>query len=115
MGGNTAGSGRYVLFIHNHDGHYKNYGPTDTSFHRRPSHLVAGRFQPGADQPVWFDEPRFFMDHEGVSLGKPGTAGRIDLAIYGSFTVRAGKAVLWYPERKFFLLGRTIGPEWFDR
>ena len=115
VGGNTAGSGRYVLFIHNHDGHYKNYGPTDTSFHRRPIHLVAGRFQPGADQPVWFDEPRFFMDHEGVSLGKPGTAGRIDLAIYGSFTVRAGKAVLWYPERKFFLLGRTIGPEWFDR
>ncbi len=27
VGGNTAGSGRYVLFIHNHDGHYKNYRP----------------------------------------------------------------------------------------
>ena len=27
-----AGSGRYALFIHNHDGHYKTYGPTDTSY-----------------------------------------------------------------------------------
>ena len=115
VGGNTAGSGRYVLFIHNHDGHYQGYGPTDSGFHRRPIHLVTGRFQPGADQPVWFDEPRFFMDHDGVALGKPGTRGRLDLALYASFTVRAGRAVLWYPERKFFLLGRVIGPEWFER
>jgi hypothetical protein len=113
VGGNTAGSGRYVLFIHNHDGHYQGYGPTDSGFHRRPVCLVPGRFRPGADQPVWFDEPKFFMDHKGVSLGKPGTAGRLDLALYSSFTVRQGQAVLWYPERKFFLLGRKITPEFF--
>ena len=113
VGGNTAGSGRYALFIHNHDGHYKGYGPADTGFHRRPVYLVPGRFRAGADQPVWFDEPRFFMDHGGVGLGKPGTPGRQDLALYASFTVRRGKAVLWYPERKFFLLGRIIGDEWF--
>ena len=88
LGGNTAGSGRYVLFIHNHDGHYLNYGPADTSYHRRPVYLVPGHFQADAQQPVWFDEPRFFMDHDGVSLGKPGTAGRLDLALYSSFTVR---------------------------
>jgi len=102
-----------VLFIHNHDGHYKNYGPTDTSFHRRPIYLVPGRYQAGAQQPVWFDEPNFFMDHGGVTLGKPGTRGRLDLAFYSSFTVRDGKAVLWYPDRKFFLLGRVITNEWF--
>ena len=113
VGGNTAGSGRYALFIHNNDGHYKNYGPTDTGFNRRPVYLAAGRFQAGADQPVWFDEPKLFMDHKGVGLGKPGTAGRQDLALYASFTVRKGKAVLWYPDRKFFLLGRIIGDEWF--
>ncbi len=113
VGGNTAGSGRYVLFIHNHDGHYKQYGPTDSLFHRRPIHIVTGRFQPGADQPVWFDEPRFFMDHDGTSLGKPGTKGRQDMALYSSFTVRSGQPVLWYPERKFFLLGRIIQPDWF--
>jgi hypothetical protein len=110
-GGNTAGSGRYALFIHNHDGHYGGYGPTDTGFHRRPVYLVWGRFQPRAAQPVWFDEPRLFMDHRGVSLGKPGTTGRLDLALYSSFTVRQGRAVLWYPDRKFFLLGRIIEQE----
>lgn len=111
VGGNTAGSGRYVLFIHNHDGHYQGYGPADSGFHRRPVYLVRGRFQAGAEQPVWFDEPRFFMDHDGVSLGKPGTRGRLDLALYSSFTVRQGKAVLWYPDRKFFLLGRVVAAE----
>ncbi len=115
VGGNEAGSGRYVLFTHNHDGHYKNFKPTDTSFHRRPVYIVPGRFRPGADQPVWFEEPRFFMDHDGVSLGKPGTRGRTDLALYASWTVRHGKAVLWYPERKFFLLGREVGEEWFGK
>ncbi|MBN2508423.1 MAG: exo-alpha-sialidase [Verrucomicrobia bacterium] len=111
VGGNTAGSGRYVLLIHNHDGHYRGYGPVDTSFHRRPVWIVPGRFQAGADQPVWFDAPKFFMDHRGVRLGKPGTPGRLDLALYSSFTVRRGQPVLWYPDRKFFLLGRKITPE----
>lgn len=115
VGGNEAGSGRYVLFIHDHDGHYQGWGPTDAGFHRRPIKLVTGRFQAGAEQPVWFDAPRFFFDHDGVALGKPGTRGRLDLALYASFTVRAGEAVLWYPDRKFFLLGRRIGPEWFAR
>ncbi|MEI7731657.1 MAG: sialidase family protein [Verrucomicrobiota bacterium] len=108
LGGNTAGSGHYALFIHNHDGNYQGYKPTDSGFHRRPIHLVHGYFKADADQPVWFDEPKFFMDHNGISLGKPGTNGRLDLALYASWTVRNGKPVLWYPERKFFLLGREI-------
>lgn len=113
VGGATAASGRYVLFIHNHGGHYET-GRINTNTERRPIYLVAGRYQPGADQPVWFDEPKFFMDHKGVSLGRPGTAGRIDLAMYSSFTARKGQSVFWYPERKFFLLGRIIDPKvWF--
>jgi len=110
VGGNTAGSGRYVLFIHNHDGHYKKWGPTDTSWHRRPIYIVKGHFKPDARQPVWFDEPEFFMDHNGVSLGAPAQRGRgrLDLALYSSLTFRNNQAVLWYPDRKFFLLGRKI-------
>jgi len=111
VAGNTAGSGRYVLFIHNHDGHYRGFGPTDTSMHRRPICIVTGRYTPNARQPVWFDEPACFMDHTGVSLGVPGRRGRTDLALYASFTVRDNRAVLWYPDRKFFLLGRVIETE----
>lgn len=114
VGGNTAGSGRYALFIHNHDGHYKEFGPLDANFHRRPIYLVAGRFHADGKQPVWFDEPQFFMDHDGVPIGAPTAQGRLDLALYSSFTVRQGKAVLWYPDRKFFLLGKVIEPpQWF--
>jgi len=113
VGGNTAGSGRYALFIHNHDGHYHGYGPKDTSYHRRPVYLVVGHYQAGAEQPVWFEKPRFFMDHGGVSLGAPGKRGRLDLALYASLTRRKGVTVLWYPDRKFFLLGRILKDEWF--
>ena len=118
VGGNTAGSGRYVLFIHGHDNRtYKGYrpNPTVTGWNRRPILLLSGRFQAGADQPVWFDEPKQFMNHDSVSLGKPGTNGRMDLALYSSFTVRQERPVLWYPDRKFFLLGRVIGNEWGAR
>lgn len=108
LGGNAAGSGTYVLFIHNNDGHYQSAGPTDTSYNRRPIYRVNGHFQPGAQQPVWFDEPEFFMDHDGTPLGAPGTTGRIDLALYSSVTVNNGHAILWYPDRKFFLLGKIL-------
>jgi hypothetical protein len=99
-----------VLFIHNNDGTFQGFRPKPivTGFNRRPIYLVPGRFQAGADQPVWFDELQLFMDHDNVSLGKPGTSGRFDLSLYSSFTVRHGEAVLWYPDRKFFLLGRVI-------
>lgn len=108
LGGNTAASGHYALFIHNHDGHYKGFNPTQTQLHRRPIYLVAGHFEPNAEQPVWFDEPKFFMDHDGVPLGPPEKQGRLDLALYSSLTMRNGKPVLWYPDRKFFLLGKEI-------
>jgi hypothetical protein len=75
---------------------------------------VPARYQAHAKQPVWFDEPRYFMDHGGVALGPPKTRGRLDLALYSSFTLRGGKRVLWYPDRKFFLLGRVLGAEWFQ-
>ncbi len=108
LGGDAAGSGRYALFLHNHDGHYQGYGPFDTSYHRRPIYKANGHFQPGAEQPVWFEEPEFFMDHNGVPLGAPGGQGRVDLALYSSLTLVGGKPVLWYPDRKFFLLGKYL-------
>ncbi len=48
------------------------------------------------------------MDHDGTPLGPPGGRGRVDLAMYSSFTVRHGRHVFWYPDRKFFLLGKKV-------
>jgi len=97
VGGNEAGSGDYVLFVHN------NTDPV-----RRPMHIVRGHFDPKAEQPVRFGKPKLFFDHDGTPLGLPGMSGRVDISFYSSFTVRKGKPVLWYPERKFFLLGKKI-------
>jgi hypothetical protein len=108
LGGDGAGSGRYVLFINGNDGHYEGSLPEQTDRNRRPLFIVAGRYHEGAKQPVWFDEPKLFMDHDGTPLGAPGARGRVDLAMYSSFTVRHGQHVFWYPDRKFFLLGKRI-------
>jgi hypothetical protein len=99
---------RYVFLHHNHDGHIDGYGPYDTSYHRRPLCLALGEYRPGAEQPVWFSESKLLMDHGNVPLG-PGH--RRDLAMYSSFTIRNDRRVLWYPDRKFFLLGRVISEE----
>ena len=68
----------------------------------RPIWLVRGLFRPGAKQPVWFSEPQFFMDNGGVPMR------RADLAMYASTTANEDGITLWYPERKFFLLGKKI-------
>jgi len=52
------------------------------------------------------------MDNGGVPLGFG--QGRADLAMYASFTIRKGSQVLWYPDRKFFLLGQRITAEWLS-
>ncbi|MDB6025225.1 MAG: BNR/Asp-box repeat protein, partial [Verrucomicrobiales bacterium] len=57
---------------------------------------------------VWFEEPEFFFDHDSMLVGPPGKMGRFDVALYSSITVVNGKTVLWYPDRKFFLLGKII-------
>ena len=101
-----TGDGEYALLYHNHDGHFQGYGPKDSKFHRRPIYLARGRFQPDAHQPLRFSEPEFFMDNDGVPMGYGD--GRRDLAMYASVTIREGVPVLWYPDRKFFLLGKVL-------
>jgi hypothetical protein len=110
LDGEGAGSGRYFMLIHDNDGHYRGSKPEQTSDNRQPLFLLHGRFERSGHQPVWFDEPKLFMEHDGTRLGAPGAKGRNDMAMYSSFTVRDGRRMLWYPDRKFFLLGRLINP-----
>ena len=111
-GGNTAGSGRYAMFVHDNDGNYQGALPHQANLNRRPVYLLTGRFVEGAKQPIAFDPPKPFMGHDDTPLGAPGSKGRIDLALYSSWTVRNGRPVLWYPDRKFFLLGRNMAHAW---
>lgn len=97
--------GEFVFFFHNHNG---DFGPwTDhCSNTRRPIYMAKGVYQPDAKQPVWFSAPILLMDNDNVTV--EGVNGRPDLALYSSFTTLRDEPVLWYPERKFFLLGKII-------
>ena len=92
----------FVLLYHNHDGNFLNWGFNDTHKHRRPVCLARGVFRPGARQPIWFSEPWFLFDNGGIPIL------RTDLAMYASTTPTAKGLVLWYPDRKFFLLGKRL-------
>ena len=90
--GNEAASGLYFFLAHNKfDKENKN--PWQN---RGTLYLFAGRFQKDAEQPVWFDNPQQFIDRPSNN------------SFYCSVTVIDGKTVLWYPDQKFYLLGKII-------
>ncbi|MBS5529809.1 exo-alpha-sialidase [bacterium] len=98
----TLSEGEYVLFYHNHDGHY---GPwiahaTET---RRPICMAYGKFDPEGRQPVRFSAPLSWIDSDNIELNH-----RCDLAMYSSFEYVDGRPVLFFPDRKHFLVGKVI-------
>ena len=102
-----VGEGEFVFLYHNHDGHFGRWTPKDSNWHRRPICLSRSILSENKPQPLEFTDPEFFMDNGGVGLGVNG--GRADLAMYASVTVDDdGNATLWYPDRKFFLLGKKL-------
>lgn len=98
--GCEAASGYYFGFVHN----TFDFNPgVKTAYQTRgPLYLIAGKFMPDAEQPIWFAPPQLFAERpEGNSF-------------YTSYSIVDGKGVLWFNDHKFFLLGRVIGPEWFQ-
>ncbi|MBR4104161.1 MAG: exo-alpha-sialidase [Thermoguttaceae bacterium] len=96
--GNEAASGYYYAFLHNKF----NFDDKNPWQNRGPLYLVAGTYQAGARQPIWFAEPKLFADRPSGQ------------SFYTSSTQVDGRAVLWYPDQKFYLLGRFIDESWFD-
>jgi hypothetical protein len=113
--------GRYVLLYFNNPGKlgpYDQRAPLEEfkkvnqwSHIRRPAHIALGEFRPGAHQPIWFSQPRVLMDTDGIIVGPKKTA---EIATYTSFTETKGRRVLWYPDRKYYLLGKFITDEWLQ-
>jgi hypothetical protein len=106
--------GRYVLLHHNNPGD-RLTRPEQTAEPRRPAFIALGEFRPGADQPIWFSESKQLMDNDGIgpSGQKPTPQRRVNtnIGVYSSFTTRGGENVLWHPDRKCFLVGKKITPE----
>ena len=100
--------GRYLVFYHAHDGtKHGGLGPRDHRG-RRPMCVSVGEYRAGARQPVWFSPPKVLCDTDGVGVGPERL---VWLAMYTSLTEIDGERILWYPDRKHFLLGRSITDE----
>ncbi|MDF2927474.1 MAG: BNR/Asp-box repeat protein [Paenibacillaceae bacterium] len=104
-------NGLYVLIFHNNDGNLGEFKPEHALHNRRPAYLAVGEYQPEAEQPIWFRSPVMFADTDGVTIGPKATC---EIATYPSLTEYKGRRVLWYPDRKYFLLGKYITEEYFD-
>ena len=105
-------AGRYLLLYHNNRGNITPLPeePEETACPRNPAYFALGEFRPKAHQPIWFSKPKVFINirTEGVD-GKPNPTQSI--ACYTSFTNVQGNRVLWYPDRKYFLLGKRVRDE----
>ena len=108
-----AGGG-FLLLHHGRTGDMQ-ARPEATNGPRYPCLAARGEFRPGADQPVWFSRSKPLMDTGGMGVDgrkdEPGHRVQTGIGIYTSFTSGHGGDILWYPDRKFFLLGKKIAPE----
>jgi len=100
--------GRYILLHHNNPGDRK---ARQTSGPRRPAFIALGAYQAKADQPIWFCDSKELMDNDELWVDGTSPFPYGNVAVYTSFTTRDKVNVLWYPDRKYFLLGKIITDE----
>jgi hypothetical protein len=110
--------GRFILLYSNNRGDISSSPPADYG-PRRPCYLAVGEFRPAADQPVWFSAPKLFMDTSGRTVlgalpGESHGPQDTNLSMYSSFTTRQDRNMLWYPDRKFYLLGKEVTGEFLS-
>lgn len=98
----TLSKGEYLLFYHNHDGHFGPW-PAHSSETRRPVYMALGKFDPDGKQPIRFSAPLSWIDCDNIKVNH-----RCDLAMYSSFEYVDGKPVIFFPDRKHFLVGKII-------
>ncbi len=98
---------RFVLIFFNNDGSgHGGSGPTDAANVRNPAWITIGRELPGhPDQPIRFDVPGIFADTNWTAA--PGT-NRTQVATYPSLVERHGEVIIFYPDRKHYLLGKRL-------
>ncbi|MDX1358339.1 MAG: sialidase family protein [Clostridia bacterium] len=106
------GDGRFFILYHNNDGsrlgfsQFKdNWDFNEANFYRNPTFISTGTYMPDAYQPIWFNPPKKIFDTDDIAVGPKKTA---ETATYTSYIEWKGKKILWYPDRKFYLLGKYL-------
>lgn len=92
VSGPEARSGRYVAFVHN----TFDFDGMSSYQLRGPLYRIDGVFDPEAEQPVRFTEGSVFIPRDSFN------------SMYSSYTPADGGGILWFNDRKYYLLGRRI-------
>lgn len=103
--------GRYLLVFFNNDGSgHGGSGPTDAPNVRNPAWVTVGRFVPcEKDNPIRFGRPKVLADTGWVAA--PGT-NRTQVATYCSLVEDERDRLIFYPDRKTYLLAKRVTDEW---
>lgn len=103
--------GRYLLVFYNNDGSgHGGRGPTDSINVRNPAYITIGREVADRDHPIRFGPPKLFASTDWTPIS--GTDTGTQVATYCSLVEDGGERILFYPDRKHFLLGRYLTDEW---
>lgn len=104
--------GKYMLIFHNNDGSRLGYDQSKKEWRinvanvvRNPTYFTVGEYKANARQPIWFKEPVEILNTHDVAIPPKMTA---EIGTYPSITHFKGKTVLWYPDRKRYLLGKYL-------
>lgn len=104
--------GRFILIFHNNDGKKFGYSQADkdwdinaANIFRNPTYYSIGEFKKDAEQPIWFNEATEILSSGDIALPPKMTA---EIGTYPSITEFEGKTILWYPDRKRYLLAKYL-------
>ncbi|PXX21671.1 sialidase family protein [Arenibacter sp. ARW7G5Y1] len=105
-------NGKFVLIFHNNSGKRFGYDQADKEWDinvsntvRNPTYYTEGEFKQDAKQPIWFGEPVEFLNTGDIAVPPKKSA---EIGTYPSITEFKGKTILWYPDRKRYLLGKYL-------
>lgn len=105
-------NGKFILIFHNNDGKRLGYDQADKEWDinvaniiRNPTFYTVGGYKEDAEQPIWFNKPVEFLNTQDIAVPPKMTA---EIGTYPSITEFRGRTVLWYPDRKRFLLGKYL-------
>lgn len=103
---------RFILIYHNNAGSHLGFSQfkdsweiNEANFFRNPTYISVGKYMKDSRQPIWFGEPIKLFDTDDIAIGPKKTA---EVATYTSYLEWHGKRILWYPDRKFYLLGKYL-------
>jgi hypothetical protein len=107
------GGGEFLFLFQNNDGYAFGADSRWDVRNRRPAFLSKGEYRPAARQPIWWGTPSLLIDNGAVPWGPEGM-GRLEAAAYPCLTEAADGHILWYPDRKGFLVGKDLTKKYLE-